>query len=378
MRILQLILAPRLSGAEMLVKGIAIDHQQAGHVVCVTSLLPAHDDFAAAIVELHASGVAHRFPSRHYERFGRLMFLYRSIRRFNPDILFAHATIPAIYARALPVSVPIVWVMHSSVNDFVESPLLCRAEQILSRRAKAVIGVSQKHVDDYLDAIGRHPALIVVPNGIDVARFEHAASTSTRSNGGTPERNAVSTQQKSKQIVQIGRYVPEKGQIDTLRAFARVLEAEPDARLLLCGVIEDRAYHAAVIALANQLGIASRVDIEGPLTHVDALLGESDVFVMPSSLEAQGIAFLEALASGIPVVANQIPAFAFARDWPGVQLVDTADHRCYGLALVAALREPRSPRPLDGFRLEDTARRYLAIARQAIGAASRPVRSHPF
>ena len=363
MRLLQLVLAPRLSGAEMLVKGIAIDHQRAGHVVCVTSLMPAHDDFTAATAELAAHGVACHFPSRHYERFGRLTFLYRSIRRFNPDIVFAHATIPAIYARALPLRVPIVWVMHSSVNDFVVSPLLCRAEQLLSRRAKAVIGVSQKHVDDYLDAVGRHPALIVVPNGIDIARFENAASNATGNDGSGAAGNTGA----AKRIVQIGRYVPEKGQLDTLRAFARVLAAEPDARLMLCGVIEDRAYHAAVVALANELGITSRVDIEGPITHVDEILGESAVFVMPSSAEAQGIAFLEALASGIPVVGSLIPAFAFARDWPGVQLVDTADPDRYGRALVAALREPRAQRPLDGFRLEDTAQRYLAIARQAIG-----------
>lgn len=355
MRILQLVLAPRLSGAEMLVKGIAIDHRRRGHEVCVTSLLPAHDDFTDAIAELDAHGVICDFPPRRYERFGRLMFVYRSIRRFNPDIVFAHATIPAIYARALPLRVPIAWVMHSSVNDFTHSPLLCRAEQFLSRRAKAVIGVSQKHVDDYLGAIGEHPALIVVPNGIDVARFRNAA--------GSAERAGV-----AKQIVQIGRYVPEKGQLDTLRAFARVLAAEPDARLLLCGVLEDRAYHAAVVALAAELGIASNVTIEGPLSNVDAILGESSVFVMPSSVEAQGIAFLEALASGIPVVANEIPAFAFARDWPGVRLVDTSDAARYGDALAAALREPRAQRPLDGFRLEDTSQRYLAIAQQAMRA----------
>lgn len=358
MRILQLVLAPRLSGAEMLVKGIAIDHRQAGHTVCVTSLLPEHDNFRAATAELRANGVTCHYPSRRYERFGRLMFLYRSIRRFNPDIIFAHATIPAIYARALPVRAPIVWVMHSSVNDFVEHPLLCRAEQLLSRRAKAVIGVSQKHVDEYLDAIGRHPALIVVPNGIDVARFEHAASKGA---------SGVAGARMAKRIVQIGRYVPEKGQLDTLYAFARVLASEPDARLMLCGVIEDRAYHAEVVTLANELRIATHVDIAGPLNNVDDILAGSDVFVMPSSLEAQGIAFLEALASGIPVVANRIPAFRFARDWPGVRLVDTSDHREYGRALVAALREPRAQRPLDGFRLEDTARRYLMIAREAIG-----------
>jgi len=358
MRLLQLILAPRLSGAETLVKGLALAHRQAGHAVCVTSLLPAHDDFAQASAELFAHDVACHFPPRRYGRLGRLGFLHRSLRRFAPDVVFAHATIPAIYARALPHRAPVVWVMHSSVDDFAESRLLRRAERLLSRRARAVIGVSQQHVDDYVAAIGPHPALCVVPNGIDVARFADAASAARDASPGDARR-----------IVQIGRYVPEKGQLQTLRAFARLLAAEPDARLLLCGVIEDRAHHAAVVALAHALGIASRVDIEGPLAHVAEILGRSRVFAMPSNLEAQGIAFLEALASGIPVVANRIAAFEFARGWPGVQLVDTADPACYGAALAAALRVPRTPRALDGFCLDDTARRYLAIARDALGDA---------
>src|ERR1700731_1488389 len=109
MRILQLILAPRLSGAEMLVKGIAIGHQQCGHTVCIASLLPANRDFAFAAGELAAHRVTCLFPARRYEKLGRLLFLYRTIRRFKPDVIFAHATIPALYVRALPVRVPIVW-----------------------------------------------------------------------------------------------------------------------------------------------------------------------------------------------------------------------------------------------------------------------------
>ncbi|HWX10518.1 MAG TPA: glycosyltransferase family 1 protein, partial [Trinickia sp.] len=74
-----------------------------------------------------------------------------------------------------------------------------------------------------------------------------------------------------------------------------------------------------------------------------------------------------ALASGIPIVANAIPAFTFACNWPGVQLIDTADVDRYGRALAAALGERRTQRQLDGMTLEDTAERYLAIARQVIG-----------
>jgi glycosyltransferase involved in cell wall biosynthesis len=364
MRILQLILAPRLSGAEMLVKGIAIDHQHSGHTVCIASLLPAHGDFAFAADELAAHRVTCHFPARRYEKFGRLLFLYRTIRRFKPDVIFAHATIPALYVRALPVRVPIVWVMHSGVNDFVENNLLQRAERILSLRAKAVIGVSQKNVDEYLTAIGSHPALLVVPNGVDAARFRNALNAECVATGSAP---AVDGPPPSKRIVQIGRYTPEKGQLETLRAFKCVLDSEPDARLLLCGVTEDRAYHSAVAALADELGIASRVEIEGPQSDVAEILSTSSVFAMPSRFEAHSVGFLEALASGIPIVANAIPAFGFACSWPGVQLIDTADIERYGRALAAALGERRTQRPLDGLTLEDTAERYLAIARQVIG-----------
>jgi glycosyltransferase involved in cell wall biosynthesis len=364
MRILQLILAPRLSGAEMLVKGIAIDHQQSGHIVCVASLLPPHCDFAPAASELAAHRVTCHFPIRRYERFGRLLFLYRTIRRFKPDVIFAHATIPALYVRALPVRVPIVWVMHSGINDFLENNLLQRVERILSLRAKAVIGVSQKNIDEYRTTIGRHPALLVVPNGVDAARFRNALNAECFA---TAEASAVDGPAPSKRIVQIGRYIPEKGYLETLRAFKCVLDSEPDARLLFCGVTENRAYYSSVATLADELGIASRVEIKGPESDVAGILRTSSVFAMPSRFEAHSVGFLEALASGIPIVANAIPAFKFAYNWPGVQLVDTGDIDRYGRALAAALGEPRMERSLDGMTLEDTAERYLAIARQVTG-----------
>ncbi|WP_206951355.1 glycosyltransferase family 4 protein [Trinickia acidisoli] len=401
MRILQLVLAPRLSGAEMLVKGIAIDHRRRGHTVCIASLLPAEGDFADAARELAAHQVECAFPARRHEHFARLVFLYRTIRRFAPDIVFAHTTIPALYARALPLSAPIVFVMHSGTNDFTEHRWLGRAERLLSRRARAVVGVSQRNVDQYAAVIGRHPALFVVPNGVDVDRFSHAtgvagmadaanaASALCGSNEGRGVRvgngnvgnagNAADASdavddadghtdtRPARCIVQIGRYMPEKGQLDTVHAFRKVLAREPGTRLHLCGVVEDRAYHARIVSLVDTLGLASSIRIDGPRMDVPDLLAQADVFAMPSRFEANSVGFLEALASGIPIVANTIPAFSFARSYAGVRLVDTADVETFGCALADALAQPRSPRRLDGLRLEDTARRYLEIARRVLG-----------
>jgi glycosyltransferase involved in cell wall biosynthesis len=168
----------------------------------------------------------------------------------------------------------------------------------------------------------------------------------------------------SKQIVQLGRYIEGKSQLDTVRAFERVLQVEPEARLLLCGVVEELDYHRAVVSLVRQLGLESKVSVCGPRSDVAAVLRSSRVFAMPSRFEAQSIGFLEALASGIPVVANRIPSFGFASNLAGVSLVDTTDVDAYAHALVKALETPRAHRQLAGYTLHDTADRYMSIVRK--------------
>lgn len=348
MRILHLVLAPRLSGAEVLAKDLAIHQQKSGETVGIAALTPQHDDFAALHGELVASGVECLFPQRMYGRFGKLWNLYRTLRRYRADVVFAHATIPAFYARALPLAVPVVYVMHSATNDF-ERDLFRRVERVLSRRARAVIAVSPANIDDYVGAVGRHPSMTLIPNGVDMARFASRAYEAIEGRA---------------QIVQIGRYTSVKNQLSTVHAFERVVEREPLARLLLCGVIEDPAYHAAVGDLVEKLGLSERVSLQGPRSDVADLLHASNVFAMPSRSEGHSIAFLEALASGVPVVASTIRPFGFAADFPGVRLCDPDDTAAYADALVTALHEPRSQRPLGGLTLGDTAARYLAVAHE--------------
>lgn len=357
MRIVHLVLAPRLSGAEVLAKDLAIHQQRSGETVAIASLMPAHDDFTALQAELVANGVQCLFPDRMHGRFGKLLELHRTIRAYQADVLFAHATIPAFYARMLPLAVPIVYVMHSATNDF-ESRMFRRVERMLSRRARAVIAVSPANIDDYVGAVGRHPSMTLIPNGVDMSRFSM--------------RSASTTGHASQQIVQIGRYTSVKNQLSTVHAFEQVVQRVPDARLLLCGVIEDPAYHAAVGDLIEKLGLSNNVSLQGPRSDVAELLFSSNVFAMPSRSEGHSIAFLEALASGVPVVASTIRPFSFAADFPSVRLCDPDDTKAYADALVVALGQPRAHRPLNGLTLADTAARYLAVARDVTQRLPRP------
>ncbi|WP_345813047.1 glycosyltransferase family 4 protein [Paraburkholderia sp. PREW-6R] len=354
MRVFHLVLAPRLSGAEVLAKDLALDQSAEGMAVCVASLSPAHADFQSLQDELTGHGVQCWFPRRRHRPLRKLWNLFAAVRRFRPDVIFAHATIPSFYARSLPLGVPVVYVMHSATNDF-ERPLFRRIEHILSGRARMVIGVSQQGVTDYVQAIGAHPSMTVVPNGVDLARFAFT--------------DGVDCNDRPPLVVQIGRYAAVKNQLLTVRAFSEVLKQVEGARLALYGVVEDPDYQRAVIDLTKELGVEDRVTVAGPRTDVATLLSEASVFVMPSRSEAHSVAFLEALASGVPIVASKIPAFAFANGFPGVQLVDTDDLRSYVDAVVTALGQKRAQRSLAGLTLRDTADRYRAIAQQVSSLA---------
>ena len=303
-----------------------------------------------------ANGVQCLFPERRARAFGKLWICIGAVRRYRADVIFAHATIPAFYARALPLRVPVVYVMHSATNDFERLDVPARRTYAVAARAGGDRGVAEQNIDDYVQAVGPHPSMTLVPNGVDMARFAFTDGAGSRT-------------MAAPQIVQIGRYTSVKNQLLDGACVQRSARADADARLLLYGVIEDPAYQRAVVALAKA-GHRGARRVRGPRSDVADLLSESSVFAMPSRSEGHSIAFLEALASGVPVVASTIPAFAFAADFPASQLVDTDNVECYAEAVIVALGQTRAQRSLAGLTLRDTADRYRAIARQVCPAVS--------
>jgi glycosyltransferase involved in cell wall biosynthesis len=105
----------------------------------------------------------------------------------------------------------------------------------------------------------------------------------------------------------VGRIEPRKGQLALVEAFARVRRAEPAATLHLVGPVADRAYAAQVRAAIGSHGLSGRVHLHGHVPDVPRVLRDWDLFVSLSDDEGQGLAVLEAMATGIPVVARRVP-----------------------------------------------------------------------
>ncbi|MYS22598.1 MULTISPECIES: glycosyltransferase family 4 protein [unclassified Streptomyces] len=111
-------------------------------------------------------------------------------------------------------------------------------------------------------------------------------------------------------VVCVSRLVPRKGQDTLILAMPRILREIPDAVLLIVG---DGPYRAELDKLARRAGVAGAVRFTGPVpwSELPAHYGAGDVFAMPCrtrrgglDVEGLGIVYLEASATGLPVVAG--------------------------------------------------------------------------
>ena len=106
---------------------------------------------------------------------------------------------------------------------------------------------------------------------------------------------------KEKQLIHLSNFRPVKRVLDCIRILKEVRKTVP-ARLLMVG---DGPERGPAEMLARELGVAGEVRFLGKQDHVERLIPQAHVLLMPSELESFGLAALEAMACGVPSVATQ-------------------------------------------------------------------------
>jgi len=144
----------------------------------------------------------------------------------------------------------------------------------------------------------------ILPNGVDTARF-------------SPEGPVLEEWTGGFNLVFVGRDEPRKGLDVLLRALPMVREAHPEVRLLVVGVEEPAARHEGVAWLGRL-----------PDDLVPAAYRSARIMISPAlGMESFGIVLVEAMASGVPVVASDIPGYrAVLEDGIQGRLFPPGDH----------------------------------------------------
>jgi glycosyltransferase involved in cell wall biosynthesis len=259
------------------------------------------------------------------------------LRRREIDLLHAHlfrAELIGVRAAQVAGTPVVVATAHSSrVRSPEDIAALATITPSIDRLIAPSVAIAAK-----LRAEGRGAAdITVVPNGVDLDRF-----SPHRSNREAAElRAALGIPPDAFLIGVVARLEPEKGHRYLLEALPAIVDAVPNAWLLLVG---EGSQTDALRAQARALPLpaSERVVFAGFQTDVEAVTQALDVAVMPSLREAQGLALLEAMAARRPVVASAVGGIPETiRDGVDGLLVPAADPDALATAMVRLARDPR-------------------------------------
>ena len=174
-------------------------------------------------------------------------------------------------------------------------------------------------------------------NGVDLERFRPppGARAAARARAGFAPADFV--------IATVARLEPSKGIETLLRAAARASTHAPMLQLLIVGDGSDRV---RLETLAESLDIAAWVTFAGTRDDVPQLLAAADLFAVPSRTEGLGVAAIEALAAGLPVLASNVGGLPeIVQDRVCGRLLPHDDVDAWTDAIASAAVEPEALRP---------------------------------
>ena len=197
-----------------------------------------------------------------------------------------------------------------------------------------VVIVLSEHWSHFVEReIAPRASVVIVPNGIDRHRVD-CIQASLPGDDGRYSRGKVSI---------AGRLEQRKGTDELAHAMMLVIQEVPAAHLDVVGQWTTQEDRAAFTDTCRRLGIASHVAISGAVPNEEVLrcLARASVFALPSHCENLPIAVIEAMASGLPVVATPVGGIPeMVEDGVTGFLVPVNDHQALAERLVQLLQSP--------------------------------------
>lgn len=288
MKILQVIPYFCFGGAETMCENLTYALKKQGHEVVVVSLYAERTPISE---RMEHSGVRILYLDKKLGLdISMVPKLMKIMKKERPDAVHTHLDVIKYAVAAAKLS-GIRKCVHT-VHNVAEKEAEGRLQKIINKTYfklgwSTPVALSPEVQNSILDfyGLGRQ-SVPVVYNGIDLSRCQPKVCYA----GNT-------------QLLHIGRFNEQKNHQGLLQAFQRIAKAYPDCRLTLLG---DGELRERVEAYAKELGIFEKVSFLGSQSNVYPYLQNADVFLLPSKYEGMPMTIIEAMGTGLPVVASAV------------------------------------------------------------------------
>jgi D-inositol-3-phosphate glycosyltransferase len=314
-----------------------------------------------------ARPIARAAVADHLEEFAERMEAFRTRERVRYDLVHSHYWLSGLAGLDLARrwDVPLVHMFHTlgaiknavarGSNDTEPEERLA-AEIRIAKEADRIVASNLVERADLAWHLGADPGRVaVIPCGVDVELFRPRPTAPARARLGLDAEHV---------LLFVGRLTPIKGLETLLRALS-VLRADglsaARLRLLVVGGTKgEEAGSGHLRRLAHDLGIGDWVDFRGPQPQgvLTDYYGAADVCLIPSRYESFGMVALEAMASGVPVIASRAGGLAVTvQDSVTGRLVPEGDVSALAQAVAGLLADDPARHAL-GVRAVEWARRF--------------------
>ena len=243
-----------------------------------------------------------KYPLFHYQPYELALSskLVDMVKLHQIEVLHVHYAIPHAYAGYMAkkmleeenIYIPMVTTLHGTDITLVGNhPFYKPAVSFSINNSDLVTSVSQSLKEDTLRLFDIDKEIHVVPNFIDIAKHENPYTECQRDLMATKEERI---------ITHVSNMRPVKRIMDVIEIFDRVQKEIP-AKLIMVGEGPEKERAEALCA---SKGIEDKVMFVGNSHEIDKILCFSDLFLLPSEKESFGLAALEAMACGVPVISS--------------------------------------------------------------------------
>jgi N-acetyl-alpha-D-glucosaminyl L-malate synthase BshA len=293
---------PTFGGSGVVATELGLELSKRGHEIhFITYNQPVRLELLSNNVHYHEVNVP-EYPLFHYQPYELALSskLVDMVKLHKIEILHVHYAIPHAYAaymakkmlEDLGIYIPIVTTLHGTDITLVGShPFYKTAVTFSINKSDAVTAVSQSLKKDTMRLFDIKNEISVVHNFIDLEKYAHKFSDCQR---------GMMAKEDEKIITHISNLRPVKRSQDVISIFYNIQKEMP-AKLMLIGEGPEREQ---IEYRCQELGILDKVIFFGKSNEIDKILCFSDLFLLPSQTESFGLAALEAMASGVPVISS--------------------------------------------------------------------------